>query len=317
MLILKILSSVIQMLPLSLALRIGEIIGILSYYLFPFRRNITLKNLKSAYVQTKTNQQLHKIAKEMAKNMGKNLIEFFRLPSLSRDNIENYVEFNGLDNLENALRLKKGVFILTAHFGNCDLVASSFVLKGYKVSLITKYLRIGIFNKFWLEYRARMGINQLYREGSLREIISALRRNELMGFVLDQHTKSSDGILVDFFNMPAWTMPSLAVLSQRYQVPVVPCFGIRHKDGRHTVILEPGIMAKEQATPEETIRYNTQIYTNVIERYIRAYPEQWIWMHRRWKTPYTSNASNKGARPVRDGVGINAEVPLETTPENS
>ena len=290
MLILKLLSSVIQMLPLSLALGIGEIIGLLSYYLFPSRRKITKENLKKAFMAIKTNRQIDNIGKQMAKNMGKNLIEFFRLPALSKNNIENYIEFIGLEHLEDALKLKRGVFILTAHLGNWDLIAAACVLKGYRVNLITKYLKINLFNKFWLDHRARMNINQLYREGSLREIINALKRNELIGFILDQHTKSSDGILIDFFNRPAWTTPSLAVLAQRYNVPVVPGFIIRQNNGRHKIIFEPAISFQEQSTPEETIRYNTQVYTNVIERYIKAYPEQWIWMHRRWKTKLPTNS---------------------------
>ncbi|MFH0888878.1 MAG: lysophospholipid acyltransferase family protein [Planctomycetota bacterium] len=284
MIVLKFISFIVRLLPLGVALKIGDWLGMLVWWLFPSRRKITADNLKKAFAHIKTNRQLHKIAQGMAKNMGKNLMEFFRLPALSKDNIENYIEFNGLEHLENALRLKRGVFILTAHLGNWDLVAAACVLKGYRVNVVTKHLKISLFNKFWLDYRARMNINQIYREGSLREIINALKRNELMGFILDQHAKSSDGILIDFFNRPAWTTPSLAVLAQRYNAPVVPCFIVRQNDGRHKIIFEPDIPFREMPTPEETIRYNTQIYTDVIERYIRAYPEQWIWMHRRWKT---------------------------------
>jgi Kdo2-lipid IVA lauroyltransferase/acyltransferase len=275
---------------MGFALKIGEWLGIIAWCLFPSRRKITKDNLRQAFASVKTGQQLDNIARSMAKNMGKNLIEFFRLPSFSRENIGNYIEFNGLEHLENALKLKKGVFVLTAHLGNWDLVAAACVLKGYPVNLITKHLRIGLLNKFWLESRAKMNVKQLYREGSLKEIINALKRNELMGFILDQHTKSSDGILVDFFNRPAWTTPSLAVLAQRYDVPVVPCFIIRQNNGKHKIIFEPAIPFEERVTPEETIRYNTQNYTKTIELYVRAYPEQWIWMHRRWKTKMAESA---------------------------
>jgi KDO2-lipid IV(A) lauroyltransferase len=299
MFLLKAISLFIRLLPFKIALSLGEMLGLLSYYLFPSRRAITVTNLKLTRLWS--NLQINCIAREVAKSMGKNIIEFLRLPSLSQKRMNHYIEWEGLEHLENAFTQNRGVFILTAHLGNWDLIASAVALKGYRVNLITKHLKIGILNKFWLSYRAKMGINQLYRQGSLREIISALKNNELIGFVLDQHTKSTDGIIVDFFNRPAWTTPSLAVLSQRYNVPVVPGFIIRQPNQKHKIIFEPPITflqprwdgvyppmsirgtVAQQSTNEETIRYNTQVYTNVIERYVRKYPEQWIWMHRRWK----------------------------------
>ncbi|MDI6789035.1 MAG: lysophospholipid acyltransferase family protein, partial [Planctomycetota bacterium] len=220
------------------------------------------------------------IARKVARNMGKNIIEFLRLPILTEKKLEGYIEWSGLEHLDNALKLNKGVFILTAHLGNWDLIAAACALKGYRVNLITKHLKINLLNKFWLDYRARMNINQLYREGHLREIINALKRNELMGFILDQHTKSSDGIKVNFFNRPAWTTPSLAVLSQRYNIPVVPGFIIRQNNGRHKIIFEEKI---EPCEKDKSPQFYTQLYTDVIERYVRKYPEQWIWMHRRWR----------------------------------
>ncbi|MBI5778696.1 MAG: lysophospholipid acyltransferase family protein [Planctomycetes bacterium] len=292
MLLLKLLSLFARLLPLSLALKSGEVLGLLFHYLFPSRRRITLDNLRQAFATLHAPRStLHAlryspalIARSMARHMGRNAIEFLRLPALTKDNMDTYIKWSGLEHLDNALKLNKGAFVLTAHIGNWDLVASGYSLKGYKVNLITKHLRIEFLNRFWLASRAEKNIVQLYREGSIKEIINALKRNEIMGFILDQHTHKSDGILVDFFGRPCWTTPGLAVLAQRYDAPVVPSFIIRQPDGTHKVFVEPAIPFVEKDTQEETIRYNTQAYTNVLERYIRQYPDQWIWMHRRWKT---------------------------------
>lgn len=316
MLLLKFISLLARLLPLAYALKSGEVLGLLFYYLFPSRRRITLDNLRQAFNNStlgvyteplslngipsegqgklsecarRTTHDARRttpalIARSMARNMGQNAMEFLRLPSLTKNNMDAYIKWSGLEHLDNALKLNKGAFILTAHLGNWDLVASAYSLKGYQVNLITKHLKIEFLNRFWMASRAEKNIVQLYREGSIKEIINALKRNELMGFILDQHTKSSDGILVNFFGRPAWTTPGLAVLAQRLKAPVVPSFIIRQPDGAHKVFIEPAIPFVEKDTQEETIRYNTQVYTNCLERYIRQYPEQWIWMHRRWKT---------------------------------
>jgi KDO2-lipid IV(A) lauroyltransferase len=306
MLILKIISLLARLLPLSTALKTGEVLGLLFYYLFPSRRRITLDNLRNSasflprplchsreggnpvwrdkLQQESSSLAINRIARGMAKNMGQNAIEFLRLPSLTKDNMDNCIKWSGLEHLDNALKLQKGAFVLTAHLGNWDLVASGYSLKGYQVNLITKHLKIDFLNRFWMQSRAQKNITQLYREGSIKEIINALKRNELMGFILDQHTHSADGVLVDFFGRPCWTTPGLAVLAQRLKAPVVPSFIIRQPNGTHKVFIEPAIPFVEKESQEETIRYNTQVYTNVLERYIRQYPDQWIWMHRRWKT---------------------------------
>lgn len=268
--------------PLSWALKAGEVLGLLFYYLFPSRRRITLDNLKAANLWT--SPEVRRIGASMARNMGQNAVEFLRLPSLTKDNMDKHIQWSGLEHLDNALKLNKGVFILTAHLGNWDLVASAYSLKGYQVNLITKHLKIEFLNRFWMAARDQKNITQIYREGAVKEIITALKRNELMGFILDQHTHKSDGVLVDFFGRPAWTTPGLAVLAQRLGAPVVPSFIIRQTDGTHRVFIEPAIPFVEKESQSETIRYNTQVYTNCLERYIRQYPNQWIWMHRRWKT---------------------------------
>ena len=235
MIILKLLSLFARLMPLSYALKSGEVLGLLFYYLFPSRRKITLDNLRQAFSSTphaprSTLYALRSpalIARSMARHMGRNAIEFLRLPSLTKDNMDAYIKWSGLEHLDNALKLNKGVFVLTAHLGNWDLVASGYSLKGYQVNLITKHLKIEFLNRFWMESRAQKNITQLYREGSIKEIINALKRNELMGFILDQHTHSADGVLVDFFGRPCWTTPGLAVLAQRLKAPVVPSFIIR------------------------------------------------------------------------------------------
>jgi KDO2-lipid IV(A) lauroyltransferase len=280
---LRILTITIQSLPLFLALKAGELLGIIGYYFVPKRKRTAFDNLKHAFPE-KSDKEIKHIIKSMAKNLGRNMMEFLRLPKMTDSDMNRYIEFEGLENLDKALSQNKGAFILTAHFGNWDLVAASMAFKGYQTNLVTKYLKSELLNSLWLDFRKRVNVNIFYREGSLKNIIKHLRENEIIGFVLDQNTKREEGVFVNFFGRPACTIPSLATLSQRLEAPVIPCFSIRKKGGYHKVILEPAIPFTKKDTMEESIVYNTQVYTNVIERYIRQYPDHWIWLHRRWKT---------------------------------
>lgn len=282
--ILRLMSSVAQRLPIKSVLRLGELLGIFTYCTIPKRKRIALKNLRAAFGKERTEPELRHIVWSMGKNLGRNVMEFLRLPVMTLKDIEHYIEFVGLENLEAALTQGKGAFVLTAHFGNWDLFAAALAFKGYPTNLVTKYLKSEILNQLWLDYRSRVKVNPLYREGSLKEIVRHLKSNEIMGFVLDQSTKREEGVFVNFFGRPACTIPGLATLAQRLETPVVPGFIIRKKGAYHRIVLEPALPFQRCGTIEETIVHNTQVYTDVIERYIRAYPEHWIWIHRRWKT---------------------------------
>ncbi|MEK7449340.1 MAG: lysophospholipid acyltransferase family protein [Planctomycetota bacterium] len=284
LLFLRLLSRLIQRLPLDFALKIGDLLGMMAYFTLRKRNRIILTNLRFAYGFEKSEKEFKEIMWRMYRNFGKCAIEFFRLPVLTTHNIDNYVKIEGLENLKEALSSGKGAFILTAHFGNWDMLASICVLKGFPVNLVTKYLKNEALNKFWLETRRKMNITPLYREGTLKEIMRHLKNNELMGFVLDQSVRKDNGVFINFFGKPTCTMNSLAILSHRLETPVVPLFLIRLKNGYHRAVFEKQIIFKEKETVEAGVVYNTQIYSDVMEKYIRQYPDHWIWMHRRWKT---------------------------------
>jgi len=282
--LLRLLASLAQRLPLELVLYLGELIGIGTYYIVTDKKRIALKNLRAALGKEYNEHQLKHIFREMARNLGRSMMEFLRFPAMTPKDIEQHIKFTGLEHLEKARAQGKGVFILTAHFGNWELYARALVFKGYPLNIVTKHLINRVLNRFWLDYRRRAKVNALYWKGSLAEIVRRLRNNELMGFVLDQNTKRKEGVFVNFFGRPACTIPSLATLAQRLGTPVVPGFIIRENKAYHRIVFEPPLVFQKRGTLNETIVHNTQIYTGVIERYIRAYPDHWAWVHRRWKT---------------------------------
>ncbi len=282
--LLRLLASLAQRLPLDVVLDIGGFLGVMICHLVIDKKRIALANLRAALGKEHSEPELRRIFKSMAKNLGRNIMEFLRLPIMTPQNIDHYVKFTGLENLEAALVQGKGVFVLTAHFGNWELYATALVAKGYPTNVVTKHLINRILNQFWLDYRRRVKVNPLYWKDSLKEIMRHLKNNEIIGFVLDQNTKRSEGVFVNFFGRPACTIPGLATLVHRLGTPVVPGFIIREKQAYHRIVFEPPLDFQKRGTLQETIIANTQIYTAVLERYIRAYPDQWAWVHRRWKT---------------------------------
>lgn len=281
---LRLLASLAQRLPLGFVLYLGELLGILTYHIVTDKKRIAMENLRVSLGKEYTEHELKHIFREMAKNLGRSIMEFLRLPAMTPKYIEHYIKFTGLENLEKALAQGKGVFILSAHFGNWELLAAALVFKGYPISIIVKHFINRMLNLSCLDYRRRVKVTPLYWKGSSKEIVRCLKNNELIGFILDQNTKREEGVFVNFFGRPACTIPGLAVLAQRLGTPVVPAFIIRENKAYHRLVLEPPLAFQKHGTLKETIVHNTQIYTAALERYIRAYPDHWAWVHRRWKT---------------------------------
>jgi KDO2-lipid IV(A) lauroyltransferase len=174
------------------------------------------------------------------------------------------------------------VVVLTAHLGNWDLMGL-WAASRYPLTIISKVIKNEAVNRFWMEKRAAAGVNIVPAHHSYRACLSALKKGGLLGFILDQNMIHTEGIFVDFFGRPACTTPGLAVLSAHAQAPIVPVFMIRQADGNHVVRMWPALPPPADRG-SESIAATTQACTRLVEEIIRQHPEQWIWMHRRWRT---------------------------------
>lgn len=231
----------------------------------------------------RTESEARGIARGMYTHLGLTLMEFLRFPLLDRAFMEREIEFDGFEHYENAARQGKGVLILTAHIGNFELGCQAFVLKGQSLTVIVKPLKPASLNDYAWKTRARLGVKCVPHHNSVRECLRALKRREAIGFILDQNMKRKEGVFVDFFGRPACTSPGLAYLSVQSGAPVMPSFIVRLPDGRHRVMMLEALPPPPDKTPD-AIREATQRYTAIIEGMIRRYPDQWLWLHRRWKT---------------------------------
>lgn len=260
----------------------GKRLGFLMGSVLRLRRCEVLQTLARCFPD-RDPDAIQLIADGMYDNFGLLLVEILRFGAIERSQIHGLIDMEGENTIPHVLEQGRGALVLTAHVGNFELLCTIAPSLGVPLTVITKTIKPDSLNQYWEQARHRMGVKTLPARNSYRACRQVLKNNEVLGFVLDQNMKRRHGIFVDFFGRPAYTSPGLAVLSARSQAPVIPIFIIRQPDGRHLVKFFPTLAPPADCEPE-TIHAATQQYTSVIEDVIRAHPEQWTWMHRRWRT---------------------------------
>ncbi|NLB59803.1 MAG: lysophospholipid acyltransferase family protein [Lentisphaerae bacterium] len=215
-------------------------------------------------------------------NLGRVIMETLQLTQLDRTWLERNVSLEGLEIIRQALSQGRGALMLTAHLGHFQLPAMIACFFEIPITVITKTVKPAILNDYWIQLRRRYQVKAVPHRGSFRACLAALRANEMLGFILDQNMKRHQGIFVDFFGRPACTSPGLALLSAMAGSPVIPVFCTRRPDGHHQITVQPALAPPPDRQPQ-TIQRATQAYTAIIEAAIREHPEQWTWIHRRWR----------------------------------
>ena len=268
---------------MSAAPPFGALLGRISFYLAPpEHRKRAISNLGAAFPE-KSGEEIRSLAIRAFENQGRNLFELLLYPRMNSGNIIGKVEFAGRENFEKAFAKGKGVFMLAAHFGNWELLGAALALYGIPINAIARSVYIGELDEVLNGLRESKGIKVIKRgdNDSPRDILKALKRNEVIALIIDQNTKHIPGVYVDFFGRPAYTPLGLAQLALRTGAPVVPGFMVRVGD-RHRIEIGEQIEIVNTGDIESDIRANTQIFTGIIESYVRKYPGQWVWFHKRW-----------------------------------
>ncbi|MFC1576498.1 lysophospholipid acyltransferase family protein [Candidatus Omnitrophota bacterium] len=273
----------VAILPLGLGLFLAGLAGKLAFSFGGRARETALQNLRLSFPE-KSEAELRRITRDVFSNLAKNLVEWINIYKLSKDNLDRWVTQVGFDKVERAFsETGKGVIVLSAHFGNWELASFCFSFSGHRSTAVARRIYFRGYDKFINNMRNSKGVNIIYRDDSPKKILKLLRRNEAFGLLADQDVDSVEGVFVNFFGRPAYTPKAPVALSLVSGAPIFPCFVIR-ENGRHKLILEGPMELEKRPTKEETIKVNTQKWVSIQESYIRKYPEQWVWMHKRWKT---------------------------------
>ncbi|MCA1808876.1 MAG: lysophospholipid acyltransferase family protein [Kiritimatiellia bacterium] len=277
----KLLERWLTRMPRARALRLGAGLGRLLGSILRVRRGEVICTIARCFPE-KPPDEVARIADGMYRNFGLLLVEIFRFGA-DREQVRDLVELRGAEHLREALKAGRGALILSAHVGNFEMMCTVAPLFDVPLTVITKTIKPAALNAHWESTRHTMGVRTLPARGSYRACRQVLKNNEFLGFVLDQNMKRQHGIFVDFFGRPACTSPGLAFLSARAGAPVVPAFIVRRGDGRHVVQVQPALPPPPDCSAA-SIHAATQAYTGIIEAVIRKHPEQWTWLHRRWRT---------------------------------
>jgi Kdo2-lipid IVA lauroyltransferase/acyltransferase len=253
------------------------------YYLVQKQRLITLHNLSRAFPE-KNMHDIEKIAKKMYRNLGFLIAEFTDIPFLSKEYLAKYVDIEGLKNLREALKLNKGILLFSAHFGNWELAAAIVALILRPLTIIYRKFDSPVVENFVTWVRASAGVSSLSKENAMRHILYSLRNNETVLLLIDQNVAWQEGVFVDFFGMSACTTSALARIAMHTRAPVLPIFMIGLADGRHKLIIGDIMKTSANNGRDMDVLFNTQKYTEIIEDMVRQHPDQWLWIHQRWKT---------------------------------
>ena len=279
---LKAASFIIAILPIRVVLYLAGFAGKAAFAIMKKERRRTLENLRSAFPE-KTDAEVEGIAKGVFSNLCKNGVEWISVHKLNKENIDLWVKWEGIDKVDRVLSKGKGGIVLSSHFGNWELLHICFLLKGYPGTSIVRRLYFDKYDEFLNSVRASKGAGTVYRDESPKKLLRLLKQNKLIGMLADQDMDSVDGVFVNFFGKPAYTPKAPVAFSLASGAPLIPCLLIR-EGNRHRLVVEDPIEMEEKSTKDETVKFNTERWSRLMESYVRKYPEQWVWMHRRWKT---------------------------------
>jgi Kdo2-lipid IVA lauroyltransferase/acyltransferase len=274
----------IGVLPRPWARAAGITLGQLVYLFHAKLRRVGMRNLQLAFPE-KTARERKKILRGVFTSLGRQLGEVCLFPRYTRENVTDVVVYSGFENFEQAQVRGKGVLYLTAHLGGWELSAFAHSLQGHPLHVVMRGMDNPYLDRFVQSMRTMHGNRAVDKDNFVRGLLSAMKAGETVGILMDTNMTPPQGVFVDFFGIAACTASGLARIALRTDAAVVPGFTIWDRELRKYILrFEPALKLIRTGDEEADIVANTAMFTKVIETYVRRYPDQWLWVHRRWKT---------------------------------
>ena len=249
-------------------------------------RKVAIGNLTHVFGAEKTAADIRRLARRVFGNLVLVIFEIGWMLHLEERDLSRYFRIHGLHHLRAAHRKGRGVLVLTGHVGSWELLAMCVAMLGYPISAIYRPLDFKPLDMFFKTIRGRFGATLYAKKKAMRPVLRGLNKGELVGILLDQNTGVQAGVFVDFFGRPACTNKGLALIALHTKAPVVPVFLIRESGG-YLVEIGPEVPLMNTGHKENDVAANTRQYNRVLEDIVLRYPDQWFWVHRRWKTQIT------------------------------
>ncbi len=275
-----------RLIPLRVLLFLAEFIGKVGYGILKKYRDTAVSNLDRVFPLFHENNV--KIGEKVFVNFVKNGAEWVKLLSMSPDEVKKMIpEVKGREHLDEVLSRGKGALVMGFHFGNWELLGIGLRVLGYPGALVARRIYFEKYDSIITGMRARFDARVIYRDESPKKMLLELKRGNVLGIVPDQDVDSVDGVFVDFLGTPAYTPTAPVKIASAAGTSIVPIFVIRGENDRHTMVIEKPINVPERIKDKDEIKRFTREWSDTLESYVRKYPEQWVWVHKRWKTvPY-------------------------------
>jgi KDO2-lipid IV(A) lauroyltransferase len=276
------LSFLLFHLPAGLRRAIGKFLAFLWFDLLRIRRQVVLDNIAIAFPEMSLADRVT-IGRKSLQHLGMNFVEYCYLPNLTKENYTQFLTFDNPELLDSILSRGKGVLLLTLHMGHGDLACAAMSLRGWPVVMVSKIFKLKWLNNLWFGMRERLGTKFIAPRDSSFALLRALKNGAAVVIPFDQFTGPPIGVRSTFFGRETGTGAGLAIMAERSGAPVLVVYTNRTEDGRHVLhfVREIPIPALRTA---ESAALTTQVFNNELEKIVRQHPDQWMWIHRRWKT---------------------------------
>lgn len=278
------LTRLIGVMPRPVARGFCQGIAMLIYAAHGRLRAVGLRNLELAFPDKNRKDKL-RILRKLFQGMGRQLAEFALFPRYTKENVSKVAIYDGFQNFAEARARGKGVLFLTAHFGGWEIGSFAHSLNGNPMNIVMRPLDNPYVDALVDRYRTLHGNRTFGKQDFARGLLTAMKRNETVGILMDTNMTPPQGAFVDFFGVPACTATGVARVALHTGAAVLPAFTIWDKElGKYKIRFDPALPLVSTGDDEADALANTALFTKVIESYAAKYPEQWLWVHRRWKT---------------------------------
>jgi KDO2-lipid IV(A) lauroyltransferase len=267
--------------PMPVVLACGSLLGRAFHAVDGAHRRRAIRNLRAAF-PLRTPAECRRIARGMFAHFGRLLTVLLKYSTMTPADMLKRVKFEGEERVLNAHAQGKGVLLYTGHFGFWEINALVHALKLHPMAVLARPLDNPLLHHLLETTRMKTGNSVIYRRGAIRRVLRALENNQAVAVLIDQHIQTVDAVYVEFFNRPAATTSALAAIALRTGAPVVPVFALPLPGGRFRMVYEHPVDPPAAEDPD-AVREFTQRCTDVLEMYVRRYPDLWLWMHRRWR----------------------------------
>jgi KDO2-lipid IV(A) lauroyltransferase len=269
--------------PLPVARLKGKGLGTIAYLIPMSRKAVALENIRESFPRL-TEHEAKRLLRKVYRHFGQMFFEIPHVFRLTPHNLDKYVLFENQEHLIKAMSKKKGVFFLTAHFGNWELMSAAASVRFGNLAVVARPADFAAMDHMLNELRSLFGTEIVPKQKSMRRLLTLVKENKLVGILLDQNVDWYEGAFVPFLGRWACANKGLALLALRTGTPVVPAFPVRRKDGLYRVVFEKEVELVRTGDKTRDVEDNTALFTGIIESYVRNYPDHWFWFHKRWKT---------------------------------